>query len=53
MALIASSKKKTVMSVMAVLGVVMVVLGLLPFPQLSFPPMITGIGFLTLAWGMK
>tara|TARA_Y100000052_G_scaffold26925_1_gene33020 strand:+ start:7531 stop:7692 length:162 start_codon:yes stop_codon:yes gene_type:complete len=53
MSLIASRKKKTVTSTMAVLGIVMVVLGLLPFPNLSFPPMITGIGFLTLAWGMK
>lgn len=53
MSLIASRKKKTVMSIMAVLGVVMIVLGLVPFPHLMFPPIITGIGFLTLAWGMK
>lgn len=53
MSLITSRKKKPVMLTMAVLGIIMIVLGLLSFPHIIFPPAITGIGFLVLAWGMK
>lgn len=53
MSIIASRKKKTVMYTVGVLGIVMVVLGIAPLPHISLPPLVTGIGFLTLAWGMK
>lgn len=53
MSLIASSKKKTVMLTMAGLGIAMIAIGLVPLPHISLPPILTGVGFLTLAWGMN
>lgn len=53
MSLISNKKRNTVFFGLIVLGIVMVVLGLLPFPNIMLPPVITGIGFWLLAWGVK
>ena len=53
MQLFECKKKKAVMYTTGVLGIVMAVLGLAPAPHISLPPLVTGLGFLTLAWGMK
>lgn len=53
MSLIKSSKKTTVFFAMIVLGAIMIVLGLMPAPNILPPPITTGIGFWVLAWGMK
>ena len=38
---------------MITLGIVMIALGLRPLPNVMLPPLITGIGFLVIAWGIK
>ena len=53
MQLIESKKKKAVMYTVGVLGIVMIALGLAPMPNVMLPPLVTGIGFLALAWGMR
>ena len=53
MSLINSSKKNAVFYAMIVLGAIMFALGLSPAPNIMPPPIVTGIGFWVLAWGMK
>ena len=53
MSLINSKKKNIVFYAMVVLGAVMVALGFLAGPKILPPPIVTGLGFWVLAWGMK
>ncbi|MFC6197589.1 hypothetical protein [Ponticaulis profundi] len=53
MSLINSRKKNTLFYIMLVLGVAMIAIGLAPIPNIMFPPVLTGLGFLALAWGLK
>ncbi|MEE2878536.1 MAG: hypothetical protein VX593_05985 [Pseudomonadota bacterium] len=53
MSLLNSRKKNTVFYAMIVLGAVMVALGLAPAPNIMPPPIVTGLGFWVLAWGIK
>ncbi|MEH6409129.1 MAG: hypothetical protein V7741_01285 [Hyphomonas sp.] len=53
MSLINSNKKNAVFYSMIVLGTIMIALGLMPAPNIVPPPIVTGIGFWVLAWGMK
>lgn len=44
------SKKKVLAIGMALLGIAMIVFGAVIAPKLMIPPIITGVGFLLIAW---
>lgn len=46
-------KKNTVFWAMVVLGIVMIALGFLAGPKIILPPIVTGVGFFAIAWGLK
>lgn len=51
--MIKSSKTNTVFWAMIILGLLMIGLGAFAGPQVMLPPIVTGVGFLVLAWGIK
>ena len=51
--MISQQKKQVVFWAMVILGAVMIALGVAPAPNLVPPPIVTGIGFWVLAWGMR
>lgn len=53
MTAINSNKKNVVVYSMIILGGVMIALGLAPAPHVMPPPIVTGLGFWILAWGIK
>lgn len=38
---------------MLVLGMAMIALGFMAGPKIIIPPIVTGIGFFVIAWGLK
>ncbi|MEQ8557544.1 MAG: hypothetical protein RIB03_04430 [Henriciella sp.] len=51
--LINARKKSVVFYAMILLGAIMIALGVAPAPNILPPPIVTGLGFWVLAWGVK
>lgn len=47
------NKKNIVAIGLVLLGIIMLVLGFVAGPKIMLPPIITGLGFFLLAWGIK